>query len=164
MSSSPTFRAATAWLCVLLCLLSSSAPGRNYAVCLEPDGGTGITRLVDGRCSGCPDACGEPAAQEQERGHESCCRAHAKPAPRIDAPALSAHEPCSCVDLQLPSLGDGAAKPDDVVHQFPAVLPAPETNWCLAVVHDARCVAIAPVAEERPPPRWAHLRCVVLLI
>lgn len=164
MSSSPTIRTATAWLCVLLCLLSSSAPGRNYAVCLEPDGGTGLTRLVDGYCAGCPDSCGEEAVQEQERGHESCCRAHAKLVPPVDAPAVSAHEPCSCVDLLLPSLGDGATKPGDGVHQFPALAPAPETNWRAAFVRDARCVAIARVAEERPPPRLAHLRCVVLLI
>ncbi len=164
MSSSPTIRTATAWLCVLLCLLSSSAPGRNYAICLEPDGGTGLTRLVDGYCAGCPDSCGAQAAQEPERGHESCCRAHAKPVPRVDAPAVSAHEPCSCVDLLLPSLGDGVTKLGDVGYELPVLVPTPETDWCADFVRDARRVAIARVAEERPPPRLAHLRCVVLLI
>lgn len=132
----------TTWLVLVAYMLSGVSPAQQLVVCLEPGGGIVLEAAVDSGCTPCGAT--EDSAREGEQSAAECC---------------------PCVDIPLPSQGEGPqAKPRALDAQSPwaAVLP-PSCSSTVAWVEPAglpRCAGDQP----RPAQRIALIRTVILRV
>ncbi len=139
----------TAWLCLVVALLTGATPASGFVVCLEPDG---CVRMEFGSgASGC-GACEEhsESATDAPRG-------------RHEANAADPSE-CPCLDLVLPVAPRSARllprslEPASVVWSRPQAQPLLQPQASVAP-H----LASPPRPTPRPPDELACLASVVIL-
>lgn len=140
----------TAWLCLIVTLLTAVVPAHGFVICFEPDGGMCVGPV---NSSSFADACG--GCDRQKRSVEIELSGFA-----------SAEEPyCPCVDIVVPS------QPHDDRIQ-PQLTEITLRTWMMA----ATVIVFQPFVFsrilDRSPPRTvprpseslAHIRSVVLLV
>lgn len=132
----------TTWLVLVAYMLSGISPAQQLVVCLEPDGGIVLEAALDSGCTPCGET--EDSAPDSE---------------------LLAAECCPCVDIPLPSQGEGPqAKPraSDAQSPWAAVLP-PSCPSTVAWVEPVE-LPLGAGDQPRPAQRLALIRTVILRV
>jgi len=143
----PLLRRLTAWLCLVLGLVSGFSPAQALVLCVEPEGGVSLELAFDGSgCDGCPAS--------DERGA------------RPDASQLSnAPADCACIDIPLATVVEQRRQQADAGHAVPdrhvVAWQACAAPWLPA----AHAAWSARAASALAAPGSLHVaRSVVLLV
>lgn len=145
---SSTFQRMTAWLCLLLAVLTAIAPAQGFVLCVEPDG------CVTIEVANAEDSCG------------ACCAVPSEGPRQPAANVLAADDACCpCLDLLVPgTTEDLAVQPRQF--EIPLVSWTSSTGASAAQFTPAIGLAArAPRIEPpRPPDSLALISSVVLLV
>lgn len=137
----------TAWICLVLALLSGLAPSQGFVVCIEGDGCVSIEfKTTAATCAGCD-------------GHST------SESPGQAAASTSEGMSCPCIDLALPGCTEVRGLPcrSVAIHVSPW-LPPPQENPGLHATL-ANAVSGAPISWfPRGPDSLPLIRSVLLLV
>lgn len=137
----------TAWLCLVVTLLTGVTPAQGFVLCFEPDGCISIeVATAAERCNGC---------ESQE----------APTTPGSPSVRLTHETGCPCQDVHVAGLAqDLRLQPKPIELKVGPWIAAPPTFLYLLTVSPSPVVHAPPTEVPRPPDTLELIRSVVLLV